>query len=42
MKILGSVPGHALGFAAAVVFVFPGEEMRSREKVRHEPTTEWA
>jgi hypothetical protein len=42
MKILGSGPGRALGFAAAAVFELAGEEMHSREKVRHEPTMEWA
>jgi hypothetical protein len=44
MKILGSGPGHARGFAAAAAAVFelPGEEMRSRAKVRREPTMEWA
>jgi hypothetical protein len=46
MKILGPGPGHALGFvaaAAAVVgFELAGEEMHSREKVRHKPTMEWA
>jgi hypothetical protein len=44
MKILGSGPGRALGFvvAAAVGFELPGEEMHSTEKVRHEPTMEWA
>jgi hypothetical protein len=42
MKIHGCGSGHALGFVAAAVFELPGEEMHSREKVRHEPTMEWA